>query len=216
MQKKKRYSSGLRLWHWLSAIAIAGSLLTVLINSTVLSGGTGVSTVKSSLGSHHVIISDDQARSVVHDLRDNVWSWHTWIGFVLVALLLFRLIVEITQPSGQKLIKKVINAWQRYDMIRQDTISPKHEFWVKTLYALFYVLLFITAITGLDLAFEDDFKYLRKFHFLKEVHAFNMYLILLFIIVHIGGVFLAERGKTDKGIVSDMINGGENSELLQN
>jgi len=216
MQKKKRYSSGLRLWHWLSAIAIAGSFLTVLINSTVLSGGTGVSTVKSSLGSHHVIISDDQARSVVHDLRDNVWSWHTWIGFVLVALLLFRLIVEITQPSGQKLIKKVINAWQRYDMIRQDTISPKHEFWVKTLYALFYVLLFITAITGLDLAFEDDFKYLRKFHFLKEVHAFNMYLILLFIIVHIGGVFLAERGKTDKGIVSDMINGGENSELLQN
>jgi len=216
MQKKKRYSSGLRLWHWLSAIAIAGSLLTVLINSTVLSGGTGVSTVKSSLGSHHVIISDDQARSVVHDLRDNVWSWHTWIGFVLVALLLFRLIVEITQPSGQKLIKKIINAWQRYDMIRQDTISPKHEFWVKTLYALFYVLLFITAITGLDLAFEDDFKYLRKFHFLKEVHAFNMYLILLFIIVHIGGVFLAERGKTDKGIVSDMINGGENSELLQN
>jgi len=204
------------LWHWLSAIAIAGSLLTVLINSTVLSGGTGVSTVKSSLGSHHVIISDDQARSVVHDLRDNVWSWHTWIGFVLVALLLFRLIVEITQPSGQKLIKKIINAWQRYDMIRQDTISPKHEFWVKTLYALFYVLLFITAITGLDLAFEDDFKYLRKFHFLKEVHAFNMYLILLFIIVHIGGVFLAERGKTDKGIVSDMINGGENSELLQN
>jgi len=81
---------------------------------------------------------------------------------------------------------------------------------------LFYVFLFITAITGLDLAFEDDFKYLRKFHFLKEVHAFNMYLILLFIIVHIGGVFLAERGKTDKGIVSDMINGGENSELLQN
>jgi cytochrome b561 len=216
MHQKKRYSSGLRLWHWLSAIAIAGSLLTVLINSTVLSGSTSVSTIKSSLASNHVTISDDQARSVAHDLRDNVWSWHTWIGFALVALLLFRLIVEITQPSGQKLIKRIINAWQRYDMIRQDSISPKHEFWVKTSYALFYILLFITAMTGLDLAFEDDFKYLRKFHFLKEVHAFNMYLILLFIIVHLGGVFLAERRKTDKGIVSDMINGGENSELLQN
>jgi cytochrome b len=34
-----------------------------------------------------------------------------------------------------------------------------------------------------------------------------MYLILAFIVVHLAGVFLAER-KNGKGIVSDMINGG--------
>jgi cytochrome b len=34
-----------------------------------------------------------------------------------------------------------------------------------------------------------------------------MYLILAFIVVHLAGVFLAER-KDSKGIVSDMINGG--------
>jgi Ni,Fe-hydrogenase I cytochrome b subunit len=37
-----------------------------------------------------------------------------------------------------------------------------------------------------------------------------MYLIIAFIVVHLAGVFLAER-KTDNGIVSDMINGGGDS-----
>jgi Ni/Fe-hydrogenase 1 B-type cytochrome subunit len=34
-----------------------------------------------------------------------------------------------------------------------------------------------------------------------------MYLFLVFIVVHLVGVFLAER-KNSQGIVSDMINGG--------
>jgi len=35
-----------------------------------------------------------------------------------------------------------------------------------------------------------------------------MYLILGFIVLHLVGIFLAERKKEGKGIVSDMINGG--------
>jgi Ni/Fe-hydrogenase 1 B-type cytochrome subunit len=38
--------------------------------------------------------------------------------------------------------------------------------------------------------------------------AFVMYLMFIFIAVHIVGVVLAER-KESKGIVSDMINGGK-------
>ncbi|MGN8068828.1 hypothetical protein [Mucilaginibacter sp. 22184] len=44
-------------------------------------------------------------------------------------------------------------------------------------------------------------------HSVKEVHGFCMYLILAFIFVHLVGVFLAEH-KSNKGIISDMINGG--------
>lgn len=43
---------------------------------------------------------------------------------------------------------------------------------------------------------------------IKSFHGFCMYLILIFIVVHIAGVLLAER-KESKGIVSDMINGGK-------
>jgi Ni/Fe-hydrogenase 1 B-type cytochrome subunit len=35
IQVKRKYSSTLRLWHWLNALVIIGSLTTVLINSTL-------------------------------------------------------------------------------------------------------------------------------------------------------------------------------------
>jgi len=209
MEIHKRYSSSLRLWHWLSAIAITGSLLTVLVNSTVLKAGNSVPLVQSALEKTGAKITQDQARSVVHDLRDSVWNWHTYIGFAVSFLLLFRLILEFFQLSDQKLIRKIKTAYHHYYVIKTKREASKHEFYVKTSYAIFYLLLLITVVTGLDLAFEDDVPYLKKLHFLKEVHSFNMYLILLFIAAHIIGVFLAER-KDYKGIVSDMINGGEN------
>ncbi|MGY0036470.1 cytochrome b/b6 domain-containing protein [Pedobacter sp. NJ-S-72] len=45
-------------------------------------------------------------------------------------------------------------------------------------------------------------------HSIKEFHGFCMYLILIFISVHIVGVLMAER-RDSRGIVSDMINGGK-------
>jgi cytochrome b len=67
------------------------------------------------------------------------------------------------------------------------------------------------VVTGLFLAFEDAlvaYKSIR--HSVKEVHGFCMYLVLAFIIVHLAGVFLAERKEESSGLVSDMINGGKN------
>lgn len=205
----KKYSSGLRLWHWLNAIVITGSYITVAVNSTVLSGGSGLPVVKESLSRNGVTLTEEQARGVVHDLRDQVWAWHKYIGFALTALFLFRLVLELFQLTDQKLIRRIRTAYRQYFITKQQRELSGHEFWVKTLYALFYLLLAITVITGLDLSFEDDFKFLRQFHFLKEIHQLNMYLILAFIIVHIAGVYLAERRERDRGIVSDMINGGK-------
>lgn len=45
-------------------------------------------------------------------------------------------------------------------------------------------------------------------HFIKEIHWFTMYLVIGFILVHIAGVLIGER-KRHKGIVPDMINGGQ-------
>lgn len=206
--KNKRYSSSLRLWHWLNAIVITGSLLTVLVNSTLLKGSGAVKTVSSALTAKGVSVTDKQARWVLHDLQDRVWEWHTYIGYTLAALFLFRLILEFFQMADQKLMHKIKTARRDFFVLKKHRETAGHEFWVKTLYAIFYLTLLITVVTGLDLAFEDDVPALRQFHFLKEVHNFNMYLILGFIAVHIIGVLLAERKPRDKGIVSDMINGG--------
>jgi Ni,Fe-hydrogenase I cytochrome b subunit len=206
--RKKKYSSPLRLWHWLSAIVITGSLLTVLANSTITNGRTNAAIIKTQLSNKKVAVNSDQARGAAHEISDKVWELHTYFGYLLAALLLFRLIAEIFQLGDQKLIPKIKSAYNHYFVIKQNRELAKHEFVVKTLYAVFYLLLMIMAVTGLCLAFEDDLKELKKIHAIREIHGFCMYLIIAFIIVHLAGVFLAER-QHNPGIVSDMINGGE-------
>jgi Ni/Fe-hydrogenase 1 B-type cytochrome subunit len=206
--KVKKYSAPIRLWHWANAVVISGSLITVLINSTITDDHTTSSFFKDELQKSNVIISNDQARSVANALSDRVWDVHVYFGYCLAALLLFRLLLEFFQLADQKFIRKIKSAYVQFNDIKQNRQETRHELAVKSLYAIFYALLVIMVVTGLFLAFEDamaPFKAIR--HSVKSVHGFCMYLILGFIVVHIAGVFLAER-KNDKGIVSDMINGG--------
>ena len=101
------------------------------------------------------------------------------------------------------------NAYFQFKRVKENRQIALHELTVNVIYLVFYTLLLIMVVTGLFLAFEDamaPFKSIR--HTVKDVHGFCMYLILAFIVVHLGGIFLAERRKDGAGIVSDMINGG--------
>lgn len=207
----KKHSASLRFWHWANTIAISGSLITVLINSTLLERRNVTPLIESELKDGGLTVSGQQAGNVGHALSDKVWEWHTYIGYVLAALFLFRLILEFFQLADQKFLRKIIFARDQYLTTKVKRQQVIHELTVKIIYALFYLLLLIMVVTGLFLAFEDllaPFKSIR--HSVKEVHGFCMYLILAFIAVHLIGVFLAER-KDSKGIVSDMINGGSNA-----
>ncbi|MGN6398448.1 MAG: cytochrome b/b6 domain-containing protein [Mucilaginibacter sp.] len=206
----KKYSAPLRLWHWLNAIVITGSLLTVLLNSTLLKGRKNAAFIKDTLHEAGASVTDEQARSVAHELTDKVWALHTYFGYTLAALVIFRIILEFFQLADQQLIRKIKVAYQDYQVIKQHRELARHEFWVKTIYAIFYLFIIIMAVTGLCLAFEDDVPALKAIHAIREVHQFTMYLILTFIAIHIAGVILAER-KDSSGITSDMINGGKAS-----
>ncbi|PWK79101.1 Ni,Fe-hydrogenase I cytochrome b subunit [Mucilaginibacter oryzae] len=203
------YSAPLRLWHWANTIVISGSLITVLINATITDRHTISNLVKTELKNQGDTITDNQSGSVAHALGDSVWAVHTWFGYVLAALLLFRLLLEFFQLADQKFIRRIKKLYIQFHSTRKERELVKHRLMVKTAYAAFYIVLIIMAVTGLFLAFEDllaPFKSIR--HSVKEVHGFCMYLIIAFIVAHLGGVFLAER-KNEKGIVSDMINGGK-------
>jgi len=203
----KKYSPSIRLWHWLNAIIITGSLLTVLINATVMKAWTNASLITDKLKEKGVEISEEQARSVAFALSDKVWAVHTYLGYALAGLFLFRIIMEFFELADQKLIRKIKTARKSFLSRQEDRISSRNEMLIKTLYAVFYVLLMVMVVTGLCLAFRDNISALRKMHFIKEIHGFTMYLIIAFIIIHIAGVVIGER-KHHKGIVSDMINGG--------
>ncbi len=207
-QQIKKNSRSLRLWHWLNVIVISGSLLTVLLNSTLLKTRKNAVFIKAQLTEAGANITDAQSKSVAHALSDKVWAIHTYFGYVLVGLFAFRLLLEIFQLADQKFIRKIKSAYYQYFIIKQNRELVRHELAVKGLYGIFYLLIFVMVATGLVLAFEDDLPKISFIHSIKEVHGFTMYLILAFIAVHVAGVILAERKPDGKGITSDMINGG--------
>jgi Ni,Fe-hydrogenase I cytochrome b subunit len=205
---KKKYSSSLRLWHWVNAIIISGSLITVMINSTITDDHQTGAFIKSELQKSGATVNDEQARSAAHALSDKVWDIHIYFGYCLAALLIFRLISEFFQLTDQKFIRKIKSTYHQFQIKKKNREIARHELAVKTIYATFYILLLIMVITGLTLAFKKDLAIPRNIsHTIQDLHGFCMYLVVAFIAVHLIGVFLAER-KESKGIVSDMINGG--------
>jgi cytochrome b len=204
----KKHSATIRLWHWLNMIVISGSLITVLINSTLLKRPKAAPVIQDELKNSGITVNAKQAGGVAHALADQVWDVHTYFGYVLVGLLFFRLLLEFFQLADQKFIRILKAAFVAFKETKQSRELARHELAVKSIYAVFYLLLVIMALTGLFLAFEDlmePYKAIR--HTVKSVHGFCMYLIIAFIVVHIAGVLFAEH-KEGKGIVSDMINGG--------
>ena len=208
----KKISAGLRFWHWANAIVISGSLITVLINSTFLDDRSNQSFLKTELQKGGTILNDQQARSLAHAQSDEVWGIHTYFGYFLAAMFVFRLVMEFFQPKDQRFFMRLKEVYRQYFVLKQNTYVTKHDLAVKIIYLVFYGLLAIMAITGLALAFEDELALSRQLHHnIKEIHGFTMYLILAFIAVHLIGVYLAERSRSP-GIVSDMINGGRPGE----
>lgn len=205
----KKNSKSLRLWHWLNVIVITGSLLTVLLNFTLLKTRKNAAFIKTQLTEAGATVTAAQSKSVAHALSDRVWEIHIYFGYALSALFAFRLLLEIFQLADQKFIRKIKFAYNQYFIIKKNRKLARHELAVKALYAVFYLLILVMVTTGLTLAFEDDLPKISIIHSIKEVHGFTMYLILAFITVHVVGVILAEHKPDGNGITSDMINGGK-------
>lgn len=199
-----------RIWHWATFIAILGSLITVLLAKTILNTRSNISIVQESLQQNNVAVTPMQARSVSHEFNDLIWHWHIYIGYVLSALFLFRLVYEFFQPKEQKLIPLIKKA-NRY--LKQPSIDIKygrHYLFVKYMYVIFYIALATQVCTGLFMVYSDNNDKLKDIrHTASDVHSFSMWVIISYIVLHIGGVIITELSKKDKGIVSDMINGGE-------
>jgi len=204
----KKYTLPVRIWHWASVVAISGSLITVLINATITDKSGLILLIRSELSKGGTNIDDKQAKAVAHAIRDNVWDGHTIFGYFLAGLLFARAIMEFFQPADKKLSSKIRSAYNTFHIVRKAREAAFHELSVKILYGFAYVVLFILAISGLLLAFKDSLPTLKPLmHDIKEIHGFCMYIMIGFIVLHIIGVVVAES-KKNRGIVSDMINGG--------
>jgi Ni/Fe-hydrogenase 1 B-type cytochrome subunit len=200
----------MRIWHWSTFIVILGSLTTVLFAKTLFSAKNNIPLVQENLQKSNITVTTDQAKSVAHEFSDLLWHWHTYIGFVLAALFGFRIVFEFFQPKEQKLIPAIKNALKYLKQPGINRQNAKHYLFVKYLYLFFYFSLLVQTSTGLFMAYSDDMPDLKKLrNTTSNIHSVFMWVIISYILIHIGGVIFAELGKKNKGVVSDMINGGE-------
>ena len=202
------HSLSIRIWHWLTYLTLTASLTCVLLGSTLFKTKDNIAMVQGLLQEKGATVTKDQAGNVAHEYSDKMWNWHKFLGYGLCFLLLSRAVIEVAQPTEEKLKVKIKRALGFAPISEEDKKDKKHYIWVKRGYLLFYLGLFIMALTGLGLAFEDV-PLLKDWNKrITTIHSFVQYFIYAYILFHLIGVIITDSGK-NKGIVSGMIHGGK-------
>jgi cytochrome b561 len=184
-----KYSPSFKIWHWLNAIIILGLLGTVFLRKTFLSYRENAEILMQKISEFGITLTLDQAKELAKAIREPMWEWHIYLGYVLAALVAYRIVLYF-----QGAVKKEKFA----------TLSL-HKKGVESLYYVLYASLFFMSITGLVMEFHELLGISKELaHDIKELHEAVFNVILVFVPLHIAGVLIAEN-REDKGIVSDML-----------
>ena len=191
----KKWSLNFRVWHWVHATVVLGLLGTVFLRKTFLSWRDNSEILSQKLLTMDIEVSSEQAKVLAKSIRAPMWDWHIILGYGLAFLLICRIALFFTQ-SGK----------QNYQNLKKETLHKKA---VKLGYIAIYAILAFMTISGLVIHFYKELSILKDTaHNIKEIHELAYNAILIFVPMHIVGVFIAEN-QDEKGILSDMVNGGE-------
>jgi len=211
-----KYSTAIRIWHWLTFLFMTASIVTVLVASTLFEDEHEgprdkvhqPPTEQKGQGHHFDPSKLSPEQRVTFTYRHQVWDVHKYIGFGLCFLLLSRVLIEATRNKEERLIKRIHKAVSIPVNGKDEQQDKKHFLLVKKAYLVFYILFFLMAITGLIMAFDHTAFLKPVVGSAHQIHSFVQYLIYAYILAHIVGVVRADMNK-QKGMVSAMINGGE-------
>ncbi|PHR54270.1 MAG: cytochrome B [Arcobacter sp.] len=191
----KKWSISFRIWHWVHAFVVIGLLLTVFLRKTFLSWRTNSEILSSKLLSMDINVTSEQAKILAKSVRAPMWDWHIYLGYVLAALLIIRIALFFTH-SG------------KYNYLDISSLGL-HKKMVKIGYIGIYAILAFMSISGLIITFYVELGLDKQSaHSIKEIHEFIFNGVWIFVLLHIGGLFIAEN-RDEKGIVSEMLHGGK-------
>jgi len=140
-------------------------------------------------------------------MTENIWEYHIYFGISLAVLFLLRIVLFFT-VSGSKAIREAKLYFSKKETKNSEVKS--------VVYLAFYIVLIIVLISGLILHFSSNFTISESaYAVIAGIHEVFMNVIFMFIIIHIVGVVIGENSN-HKGIVSKMINGGEDIERKSN
>ena len=190
----QKWSLNFRLWHWIHAIVILGLLGTVFLRKTFLSWRSNSEILTNKLSGIDITVTADQAKMLAKSIRAPMWEWHILLGYTLAALVVWRIALFFTQ-SGK----------QNYQHLKEENF---HKKMVKLGYIAIYAVIAFMTVSGLVIHFYQELGLLKDTaHDIKEIHELVYNALLIFVPLHILGVFVAEN-QDEKGILSAMVNGG--------
>lgn len=206
---KKYQPLGLRLWHWLNALVILGLLATAFLRKTFLSWRSNAALIESKLQEAGTVVTPELAKDIAVSIRAPMWDWHYVFGFMLGGLLVVRVLVGIFAVKKCPATHAAQSAWNLAKVPAGQKAQAVHYTLVKTGYALFYLVTLFMVVSGLLMYFKAELGVSKTVtESVKEVHELMMWFFTVFVVGHILGVVIAEN-RQDRGLVSDMIHGGE-------
>lgn len=187
----RNYSKVYRILHWLIALTFILLLLTIFLRKTWMEKNHVAGIIQDFLADNgHTALSEDEAILLAKKIRKPMWNWHIYFGYVLTGLYCIRLAVPF---FGEMKFSSPFKA--------ELDSKTKFQFWV---YHVFYVCTAISLVTGLLIEFGP--KNLKDP--MEEIHVLSLYYLLGFMVLHFGGVLLAEF-TNQKGLISRVISGNK-------
>ena len=188
IMETRNYSKVYRILHWLIAFLL---LITIFLRKTWMEKNHVAEIIQAFLADKsYPALPEDDAILLAKKIRKPMWDWHIYLGYVLTGLYCIRLAVPF---FGEMKFSSPFKAG--LDM------KTKFQFWV---YLVFYVCTAVSLITGLIIEFGPK-EYKKP---MEEIHELSLYYLLGFMILHFGGVLIAEL-TSDKGLVSRIISGSK-------
>jgi len=204
----KRYQPiNLRVWHWLNAFFVTSLLGTVVLRKTFLSRKMNVRFIEEAAAALDAELPQNVAKNAAKAMVNNLWDWHIYLGFALSALLVYRIVIIFLEKRFP--LKPSLEAVKFARTAQgEEKVATRQFAGVQFMYFITYGMLLFMVLSGLFLSFADSWGISEEFsEEVCEFHEAAMWFFAVFVPVHVAGVVRAELTRY-KGIVSDMIHGG--------
>lgn len=174
--------------HWLIAICFLLLLFTIFLRLTWLNKFQVADIIQQYLAETDQTLTREQQILLAKKIRKPMWQWHIYLGYALTGLYAIRLALPLFGHM------KFSNPFQK-----GISLKAKFQFWT---YLVFYACTAISLVTGLII--ELGPKNLKEP--MEEIHILSIYYLLAYIVLHFGGVLLAEFTER-KGILYEIVSG---------